>query len=96
LKFDKKGFNKGGLPDVEKIEMRKAIERGQKDIAERLEMIAKDVAFTQLGIDKEASLEELLEELDNNHIQINVNVARVDGKFYATFTVSIIMDAIEL
>jgi hypothetical protein len=96
MKFDKKGFDKGARPSVDQIEIRKAIDRGQEAIAERLEEIAKDVAFTQLGIDKEASLEELLEELDNNHIQINVNVAKVDDKFYATYTVSIIMDAIEL
>lgn len=96
MKFDKKEFGNKSMPSVEEIKIRNAVEKSEDKIQEALEGVAKMVIHSQLGITKEMTLEEMLAELDENHISINVSVAHVDGKVYATFTVSMIVDAVEL
>lgn len=96
MQFDKKGFKKKSMPSVEEIKIRNAVEKSEDKIQEALEDVAKMVIHSQLGITEEMDLEEMLTELDENHISINVNVAHVEGKVYATFTVSMIVEAVEL
>lgn len=84
------------MPSVEEIKIRNAVEKSEGKIQEALEGVAKMVVHSQLGITEEMDLEEMLAELDENHISINVNVAHVEGKVYATFTVSMIVEAVEL
>lgn len=96
MQFDKKGFKKKSMPSVEEIKIRNAVEKSEGKIQEALEGVAKMVIHSQLGITEEMDLEEMLAELDENHISINVNVAHVEGKVYATFTVSMIVEAVEL
>lgn len=96
MQFDKKGFKKKSMPSVEEIKIRNAVEKSEGKIQEALEGVAKMVVHSQLGITEEMDLEEMLAELDENHISINVNVAHVEGKVYATFTVSMIVEAVEL
>lgn len=96
MQFDKKGFKKKSMPSVEEIKIRNAVEKSEGKIQEALEEVAKMVVHSQLGITEEMDLEEMLAELDENHISINVNVAHVEGKVYATFTVSMIVEAVEL
>lgn len=84
------------MPSVEEIKIRNAVEKSEGKIQEALEEVAKMVVHSQLGITEEMDLEEMLAELDENHISINVNVAHVEGKVYATFTVSMIVEAVEL
>lgn len=96
MKFDKKGFENKSMPSVEEIKIRNAVEKSEDKIQEALDKIATMVLESQLGITKEMTLEDKLAELDENHISINVNVAHVDGKVYATFTVSMIVEAVEL
>lgn len=96
MQFDKKGFKKKSMPSVEEIKIRNAVDKSEDKIQEALESVAKMVIHSQLGITEEMDLEEMLAELDENHISINVNVAHVEGKVYATFTVSMIVEAVEL
>lgn len=96
MQFDKKGFKKKSMPSVEEIKIRNAVDKSEGKIQEALEGVAKMVIQSQLGITEEMDLEEMLAELDENHISINVNVAHVEGKVYATFTVSMIVEAVEL
>ena len=96
MQFDKKGFKKKSMPSVEEIKIRNAVDKSEGKIQEALEEVAKMVVHSQLGITEEMNLEEMLAELDENHISINVNVAHVEGKVYATFTVSMIVEAVEL
>lgn len=96
MQFDKKGFKKKSMPSVEEIKIRNAVDKSEGKIQEALEEVAKMVVHSQLGITEEMDLEEMLAELDENHISINVNVAHVEGKVYATFTVSMIVEAVEL
>ena len=96
MQFDKKGFKKKSITSVEEIKIRNAVEKSEDKIQEALEEVAKMVVHSQLGITEEMGLEEMLAELDENHISINVNVAHVEGKVYATFTVSMIVEAVEL
>ena len=84
------------MPSVEEIKIRNAVEKSEGKIQEALEEVAKMVVHSQLGITEEMDLEEMLAELDENHISINVNVAHVEGKVYPTFTVSMIVEAVEL
>lgn len=96
MKFDKKGFENKTMPSVEEIKIRNAVEKSEDKIQEALGRVATMVTKSQLGITEDMTLEEMLAELDENHISINVNVAHVDDKVYATFTVSMIVDAVEL
>lgn len=96
MQFDKKGFTKKSMPSVEEIKIRNAVENSEDKIREALEGVAKMVIHSQLDITEEMSLEEMLAVLDDNHISIDVNVAHVEGKVYATFTVSMIVEAVEL
>ena len=95
MEFKKTGFSKS-TPSVVEIEMRRVAEQSESVIQEALLVIAKDVAKQQLGIEDVHELQDLLKVLDDNFITINMNISRVDGKHYATFSVSVMVSALPL
>lgn len=95
IKFKKMGFD-GKKPTIDEINMRQAVDGATDEIQTKLFEVAKEVAESQLGAPDSLSLQELLKLLDDNHININVNVVSMDGKYFATFTVAVIYDVLEL